>query len=133
LSGESIKIKTNFLGDLTAASLDGTERQRWLSDSDRLNCTFPRKCFKRSFLIKSIQFNEIPYSFKFECFKNNEQIVPEEWIRYRPTGGGSTLKISTAEPSDSGHYLCRAINGFGTVDVTISLVVDTGKWRQAIQ
>ena len=82
---------------------------------------------KISHLIKKTNVTNFGIRLNLNELKDDEQIVPEEWIRYRTTGGGSTLKISTAEPSDSGNYLCRAINGFGTVDVTISLIVDTGK------
>ena len=82
--------------------------------------------------ISNFNVKKFGIQLNFNDLKDDEQIVPEEWIRYRSTGGGSTLKISTTEPSDSGRYLCRAINGFGAVDVTISLIVDTGKRRLSI-
>ncbi|CAG2108882.1 unnamed protein product [Medioppia subpectinata] len=57
----------------------------------------------------------------FEWYKNGQQI---EYFdkRVRITNSG-VLKIKNANPEDTGRFMCRAINGFGSVDFTIILIV----------
>uniref|UniRef100_T1L1C8 Ig-like domain-containing protein n=1 Tax=Tetranychus urticae TaxID=32264 RepID=T1L1C8_TETUR len=42
--------------------------------------------------------------------------------RHRPTASGS-LRIIDTELTDSGMYKCSAINGFGSVEMTVQLIV----------
>ena len=43
------------------------------------------------------------------------------WIRYRKSK--SFLKVKSAQPSDTGVYSCKGINGFGTEDARIEVVI----------
>ena len=45
----------------------------------------------------------------------------EEWDRF--SDRGSSLKISDMSVEDSGDYVCRAVNGFGSVFMNFTLEV----------
>ncbi|XP_049340240.1 fibroblast growth factor receptor-like 1b [Astyanax mexicanus] len=45
------------------------------------------------------------------------------WSRFRILRGSHSLKIKEVEAEDAGLYICRAINGFGSVTLNFTLVV----------
>lgn len=50
------------------------------------------------------------------------ETISEMWPRYRITKEGA-LRIKDVELDDAGHYVCKATNGFGYINVNYSLVV----------
>ncbi|KAK2143897.1 hypothetical protein NP493_4375g00000, partial [Ridgeia piscesae] len=66
----------------------------------------------------------------FEWTKDGESINAG-WERYRKSAKGS-LRIKDAVAEDSGRYVCKATNGFGSVDVkyTVNVMHFTeGRWN----
>ncbi|KAK2187390.1 hypothetical protein NP493_167g04000 [Ridgeia piscesae] len=57
----------------------------------------------------------------FEWTKDGESINAG-WERYRKSAKGS-LRIKDAVAEDSGRYVCKATNGFGSVDVKYTVNV----------
>ena len=57
----------------------------------------------------------------FEWKKDSETIDDYTWDRLTPAG--RILKIRDVAKEDSGEYVCRGINGYGSEDVTIELFV----------
>ncbi|KAI4819404.1 hypothetical protein KUCAC02_004651 [Chaenocephalus aceratus] len=48
------------------------------------------------------------------------------WTRFRVLQHG--LRIKEVEPEDAGTYICKATNGFGSVNINYTLIV-IGKWK----
>jgi hypothetical protein len=46
-----------------------------------------------------------------------------EFALFRFRANNKILKIRSTEPEDSGVYYCKGINGFGTAEVRIDLMV----------
>lgn len=55
-----------------------------------------------------------------EWFKDSVLVQPT-WTRFRQTHRG--LRIKAVDPEDSGRYICRAVNGFGTAQLSLILRV----------
>jgi hypothetical protein len=55
-----------------------------------------------------------------EWTKNGEN-VDFMWERYRT--GRKSLKIKFANEDDTGIYMCKAVNGFGSEEVRVELIV----------
>ncbi|XP_022236886.1 fibroblast growth factor receptor-like 1 isoform X2 [Limulus polyphemus] len=58
----------------------------------------------------------------FEWYKDYQILDTFDGRRYRVSRSG-TLKIKNTIPEDTGQYLCKAVNGFGTVETSITLIV----------
>ncbi|XP_076372064.1 fibroblast growth factor receptor-like 1 isoform X2 [Tachypleus tridentatus] len=58
----------------------------------------------------------------FEWYKDYRLLDTFGGRRYRVSRSG-TLKIRNTTPGDTGRYICKAVNGFGTVETSIALVV----------
>ena len=56
-----------------------------------------------------------------EWYKDGEQVDEYTWQGYRI--GKKSLKIRNANVDDTGVFVCKAINGFGSEQVRIELVV----------
>uniref|UniRef100_A0A0K0EB30 receptor protein-tyrosine kinase n=1 Tax=Strongyloides stercoralis TaxID=6248 RepID=A0A0K0EB30_STRER len=100
-----------------------------------LDSKVPPKLYKD---VKSVF--KVPQSlktFKFTCplvntddrsviiqwIKDEEVIEPSYNHRFKTARNGKDLKIKDIEPSDSGHYQCVAINGFGNARNNFTLIV----------
>ena len=57
-------------------------------------------------------------------FQDGESIDDFSWPRYRVRK--NYLKIKSADQEDSGIYECKGVNGFGTMQAQLQLIV-TGK------
>lgn len=62
----------------------------------------------------------VPIPF-FGWFKDEEEIEYQPRLRVNEYSG--TLRIKSARVSDSGQYVCEAVNGFGTLRVNVTLKV----------
>ena len=60
-----------------------------------------------------------------EWSKNGEKI-DYMWERHRT--GRKSLKIKNANEDDTGVFTCKGINGFGSEEVRIELII-VGKWK----
>ena len=58
---------------------------------------------------------------KVDWRKDGERIEEYLWPRFRPNR--RNLKIKDAELGDSGQYLCHGVNGFGSAEIVINLII----------
>ncbi len=65
-----------------------------------------------------IEGKPVPY---VDWHKDGDKILEYLWPRFKPNR--RNLKIRDAQLSDSGVYLCRGVNGFGSVEIVINLIV----------
>ncbi|XP_076362335.1 fibroblast growth factor receptor-like 1 [Tachypleus tridentatus] len=78
--------------------------------------------------------NDVKDFLFFEWSKDKHPIDVIEKGRFRLSRSG-TLKIKYTIPQDTGHYLCKAVNGFGSVETSIFLSVyeaDEGKKKNTV-
>lgn len=54
-------------------------------------------------------------------WSKNGEIIDFMWDRHRT--GGRSLKIKDVTEDDTGIFTCKGINGFGSVDVRIELII----------
>ena len=54
-------------------------------------------------------------------FKGNEEIHEYSWIRFRKDK--KSVTITNAEYDDTGIYICKGVNGYGSDEVRIDLFV----------
>ena len=73
-------------------------------------------------LVCPVHGNPVPLTM----WTKDGESINDGWERFRvrPTG----LKIKDVVVEDSGHYVCRATNGFGSVSINYTLTV-IGKYR----
>ncbi len=58
----------------------------------------------------------------YEWYKDNEKI-DYTWERYKTKQDSKWLRIKRANEDDTGVYVCKAVNGFGSETVRIELIV----------
>jgi hypothetical protein len=58
---------------------------------------------------------------QFDWTKDNEQIKPYAWPRFKTQK--KNLKIKPVMPDDTGIYICKGTNGFGSEEIRIDLIV----------
>jgi len=51
----------------------------------------------------------------------DDHLIPHSWDRFRVRG--KHMKIRGARVADSGVFVCKGVNGFGSAEVEINLVV----------
>ena len=54
-------------------------------------------------------------------WSKNGEIIDFMWDRHRT--GGRSLKIKDVTEDDTGIFTCKGINGFGSVDIRIELII----------
>ncbi|XP_064466076.1 fibroblast growth factor receptor-like 1 isoform X2 [Ornithodoros turicata] len=67
----------------------------------------------------------VDHSFErnyFDWYKDSEPLNTD-YGRLSISDSTGSLRITEASVQDSGHYTCKAINGFGSVDVNVTLIV----------
>lgn len=63
-----------------------------------------------------------PDTLFFEWYRDREPLDTFADARYRVINSGS-LRIKSVIPEDTGLYICKAVNGFGSVEVKVTLLV----------
>lgn len=61
--------------------------------------------------------------------KDGESIT-SAWPRFKQTNDAKDLKIKNVATEDAGAYKCRAVNGFGSVEVEYTVVVVGKYWAR---
>lgn len=51
------------------------------------------------------------------------EVIDYSWSRFRVNNHKRSMKIKGVVKEDTGYYLCKAINGFGSVEIKVELIV----------
>jgi len=107
-SESSLHLSRPQLASVASAFFDVLERRQLASSHLKLGFVAKKK---------------MKESFFFPPTQDGAPIDDVTWTRYRKSSKSGSLKVRNANRDDTGVYSCKAVNGFGSAEARVELIV----------